>query len=118
VTTGEHQVEMANISFVDAEGSGNITYYVDMPNANPAKIVPQHVLYVPACGMKHPKSIIQFIRKEVNVYFKLPGAAARVGSVLDCEAPLINSLFLLKTTSATVSIAAEVVDDTLISEIF
>jgi hypothetical protein len=41
---GEHQVKTANNSFVDAEGSGTITFYVDRPNAKPAKIVLQHIL--------------------------------------------------------------------------
>jgi hypothetical protein len=41
---GEHQVKTANNSFVDAEGSGTITFYVDRPNAKPAKIVLQYVL--------------------------------------------------------------------------
>ena len=35
----EHQVKTANNSFVDAEGSGTITFYVDRPNATPPKIV-------------------------------------------------------------------------------
>jgi hypothetical protein len=30
---GEHQVKTANNSFVDAEGSGTIKFYVNRPNA-------------------------------------------------------------------------------------
>jgi len=33
---GEHQLKTANNSFVNAEGSGTITFYVDRPNAKPA----------------------------------------------------------------------------------
>jgi len=36
---GEHQVKTSNNSFVDAEGSGTITFYVDRPNVKPVKIV-------------------------------------------------------------------------------
>jgi hypothetical protein len=55
---GEHQVKTANNSVVDAEGSGTITFYFDRPNAKPAKIVLQHVLYVPTCGTNNLLSII------------------------------------------------------------
>jgi len=110
---GEHQVKTANNSFVDAEGSGTITFYVDRPNAKPVKIILQHVLYVPACGTNNLLSIIQLMRKGVNFDFKLDGATASPGSVLVYEAPLINSLFVLRpsTTSALVSKASVVVDD-------
>jgi len=110
---GEHQVKTANNSFVDAEGSGTITFYVDRPNEKPAKIVVQHVLYVPACGTNNLLSIIQLMRKGVNFDFKLNGATASPGSVLVYEAPLINSLFVLRasTTSASVSKALVAVDD-------
>jgi len=54
---GEHQVKTANNRFVDAEGSGNITFYVDRPNAKPSKIVLQYVFYVPACGTNNLVSI-------------------------------------------------------------
>jgi len=120
---GEHQVKTANNSCVDAEGSGTITFYVDRPNAKPAKIVLQHVHYVPACGTNNLLSIIQLMRKGVNFDFKLDGATASLGSVLVYEAPLINSLFVLRasTTSASVSKASVAVDDppstTPISEI-
>jgi len=108
---GEHRVKTANNSFVDAEGSGTITFYVDRPNAKPAKIVLQHVLYVPACGTNNLLSIIQLMRKGVNFDFKLDGATASLGSVLVYEAPLINSLFVLKATAASVSKASVAVDD-------
>jgi hypothetical protein len=110
---GEHQVKTANNSFVDAEGSGTITFYVDRPNAKPAKIVLQHVLYVPACGTNNLLSIIQLMRKGVNFDFNLDGATASLGSVLVYEAPLINSLFVLKAsaTSPSISKASVVVDD-------
>jgi hypothetical protein len=120
---GEHQVKTANNSFVDAEGSGTITFYVDRPNAKPAKVVLQHVLYVPACGTNNLLSIIQLMRKGVNFDFNLDGATASLGSVLVYEAPLINSLFVLRasTISASVSKASVAVDDspstTPISEI-
>jgi len=79
---GEHQVKTANNSFVDAEGSGTITFYIDRPNPKPAKIVLQHVLYVPACVTNNPLSIIQLLRKGVNFDFNLDGATASLGSVL------------------------------------
>jgi len=56
---GEHQVKTANTSIVDAEGSGMILLYVARPYAKPAKIIMQHVLYLPACGTKNLLSIIQ-----------------------------------------------------------
>jgi hypothetical protein len=110
---GEHQVKTANNSFVDAEGSGTITFYVDRPNAKPAKIVLQHVLYVPAWGTNNLLSIIQLMRKGVNFDFNLDGGTASLGSVLVYEAPLINSLFVLRAspTSASVSKASVAVDD-------
>jgi len=76
---GEHQVKTANNSFVDAEGCGTITFYVDRPNAKPAEIVLQHVLYVPACGVNDLLSIIQLMRKGVNFDFKLDGATGALG---------------------------------------
>jgi len=82
MANAEHQVKMANNSFVDAEGSGTNTFYVDRPNAQPVKIVLQHVLYVPACGTNNLLSIIQSMRKGVNFDFKLDGAMASLGSVL------------------------------------
>jgi len=108
---GEHTVKTANNSFVDPEGSGTITFYVDTPNANPVKIVLQHVLYVPACGTHHLLSILQVMRKGVNFDFKLDGSTAILGSVLIYEAPLINSLFVLKATAAAVLKASVVIDN-------
>ena len=110
---GEHQVKTANNSFVDAEGSGTITFYGDRPNAKPAKIVLQHVLYVTACGTNSLLSIIQLMRKEVNFDFKLDAATLTLGSVLVYEAPLINSLFVLKASAGSVSKAWVAVDDPL-----
>jgi len=108
---GEHQVKTANNSFVDAKGSGTITFYVDRPNAKPAKIVLQHVLYVPACGTNNLLSIIQLMRKGVNFDFKLDGAMASLGSVLVYEAPLINILFVLKASAASGLKASVAIDD-------
>jgi len=108
---GEHQVKTANNSFVDAEGYGTITLYVDRPNVKTAKIVLHHVLYVPACGTNKLLRIIQLMRKGVNFDFELDGATASLGSVLVYEAPLINSLFMPKATSASVSKASVAVDD-------
>jgi len=108
---GEHQVKTANNSFIDAEGSGTSTFYVDRPNAKPAKILLQHVLYVPACGTNNLLCIIQLMRKGVNINCKLYGATASLGSVLVYEAPLINSLFMLKASAATVSQASVAIDD-------
>jgi hypothetical protein len=53
------------------------------------------------------------MRKGVNFDFNLDGATASLGSVLVYEAPLINSLFVLRasTTSASVSKASVAVDD-------
>jgi len=110
---GEHQVKTVNNSFVDAEGSGTIMFYFDRPNAKPAKIVMQDVLYVPACGTYNLLSIIQLMRKGVNFDFKLDQATASLGSVLVYEAPLINSLFVLTATSASYSKASVAVDGRL-----
>jgi len=108
---GEDQVKTANNSLFDAKGSGTSSFYVDRPNANPANIVLQDILYVPACGTNNLVSIIQSLRKEVNFLFKLNGAAVSLGSVLIYEAPLINSVFVLKASVASVSKAAVAVDD-------
>jgi len=112
---GEHQFKTANNSFVNAEGSGTITLHIDMPNAKPVKIVLQHILYVPACSPNNLLSIIQLMRKGVNFNFKLDGATASRGSVLVYEAPLINSLVVLRasTTSASISKASVAVEDSL-----
>ena len=106
-------MKIANNSFVNTEGSETITFYVDRPNAMPAKIVLQHVLNVPACGTNNLLSIIQFMRKGVNLDFNLDGATASLGSVLVYETPFINSLFVLRAciTSASVSNASMVVDN-------
>jgi hypothetical protein len=110
---GEHHVMTANNSFADAKGSVTMTFYVDRPNAKLVKIVLQHVLYVPACGTKNHASIIQLMREGVNFNFKLNGATASLGSVLVCEASLVNIQFVLRasTTSASVSNAPVAVDD-------
>jgi hypothetical protein len=79
---GEHQVKTAKNSFVDAERSGTIMFYVARPNAKPAKIVPQHLHYVPGCGTNNLLSIIQLMRKGVAINFNLDGATVRLGSVL------------------------------------
>jgi len=63
------------------------------------------------------------MRRGLNFDFRLDGATASLGSVLVYQAPLINSLFVLRasTTSASVSKASVAVDDppstTPISEI-
>jgi len=110
---GEHQVKTANNSFVDAEGCGTNMFYMDKANAKPAKIVLQHVLYVPACDRNNILSVIQLMRKGVNFDFKLDGATASLGSVLIYQAPLINRLCVLRasTTSASVWKASVAVDD-------
>jgi hypothetical protein len=108
---GEHQVKTTNNSFVDAEGSRSIMFYLDSPNSKPAKIVLQHVLYVPACGTNNLVRIIQLMREGVNFEFKLDAATANLGSVLVYEAPLINSMFVLKATAASVSTSSVVIDD-------
>jgi len=109
---GEYQVKTANNSFVDAEGSGTSTYYVDRPNAKPAKIVLHHALYVLSCGTKYLLTIIQLMWKGVYMDFKLDGATASCGSVPVYEATLINSRFAIRasTTSASVSKASVPID--------
>jgi len=109
----EYQVKTANNNFVDAKGSGTSTFDVGRPNAKPANIVLQHVLYVPACGTNNLLSIIQLMRIGVNFNFKLNGATASLGSVLVYEALLINSLFVLRASKslASVSKASVAVDD-------
>ena len=99
MTKGEHQVKTANNSFEVADGSRTIRFYVNRPNAKPAKIVMQCALYVPSCCMNNLHSIIQSIWKEDNKNFKLDGAPVSVGSVLIYEAPLINCLFVLKAST-------------------
>ena len=98
---GEHQVKTANNKIVDAEGSGTISFYVDRPSAKPAKIVLRHVFYVPACGTNNLLSIIQLMRKRVNFEFNLDRAIASLRSVLVYLAPVINSLFILRTSPST-----------------
>jgi len=113
MANGEHQVKTANNSFVDAKGSGTITLYVNKLNAKHAKLLLQHDVYVPACSINNLLSIIQLTLKGVNFDFKHHGAMATHGSVLIYEAPLINSLFLLKAsaTSASISRASVASDD-------
>jgi hypothetical protein len=82
MATGEHQVITANNYLVDAKGSGTISFNVNRPIAKPAKIVLQHLLYVPACGTNNFLSIIQLMRKGVNLEFNSDRAIARLGSVL------------------------------------
>jgi hypothetical protein len=94
----EHQVKTANNSFVDGKGSGTIMFYINRPNAKPAKIVLQDVLYVPAYGTNMLLNIIQLMRKGVNFDIKLNGATASLPSVLVYGAPLIISLFLLRAS--------------------
>jgi len=113
----EHHIKTANNSFVNAEGSGNMSFYVDRPNAKPAKIVLRHVLYVPACGTNNHLSNIQLMQKGVNFDFNLNGATARLGSVLVYEAPLINGLSVLKASAASLSKASVAVDDPLRSSL-
>jgi len=59
----EHQVKTANKNFIDAKGSGTISFYVDRLCVKAAKFVLQDVLYVPACGTNNLLSIIQLMRK-------------------------------------------------------
>jgi hypothetical protein len=114
---GELQVKTANINFVDAEGAGIISFFVNGPNAKPARIVLQYVLYVPACGTNNLRSIIQLMRKGVNFDFKLDGATVTLGSVLVYEAPLITSLLVRKAsaTSTSISKVSEAIDKALSS---
>jgi len=107
---GEYQVKTANNSFVDAEGSRTITFYVDRPNAKPAKIRLQHVFYVPASIKNLLLCIIQLMWNGVNIDLNLDGATAWLGSFLVYEAPLINSLFVLKTSAASTSRASVAID--------
>jgi len=109
---GEHEVKTAHNKFVNAEGSGMTSFYIDRPCGKPAKIVLQHVLHVPVCGTYNLHSIIQLMRKGVNIQFNLDGAIASLGSVLVYQAPLINSLFILRTYPSTAS--TSMVFDTLI----
>jgi len=106
----DHQVKTANKNLVNAEGSGTISFNVDRPSAKPGKIVLQHVLYVPACGTNNLLSIIQLMPTVVNFGFNLDGAIASLGSVLVYQAPLINSVFILRTSSST---STWMVSDTL-----
>jgi hypothetical protein len=66
---------------------------------------------MPACGTNNLLSIIQLMRKGVNFDFKLDGATVSLGSVLVYEALLINSLFVLKASAASVSTASVAIDD-------
>lgn len=79
--------------------------YVDRPNLEPAKIVLQYVLYVPACSTNNLLSIIQVMRKGVSFDFKLDGATTSLRSVLLYEAPLINILFVHRTSTASASVS-------------
>jgi hypothetical protein len=110
---GAHQVKTTNNSFVDAKGSGTITFHVDRPSAQSAKIALQPVLYVPASGANNLRSIILLMQKGVNFDFNLDVATASIGSVRVYEAPLTKSLFVLRTSTtwASVSKASVAVDD-------
>jgi len=97
---GENQVKRANNSFGNAEHSATITFSVGKPIAQHAKIVMQHVLYVPASGMNNLISIIHLMRKVVTFNLKLNGAMSSFGLVLVDDAPLFNSLFMLNASAA------------------
>jgi hypothetical protein len=71
VSKGEQQVKTANNCFGNAKSSETITYYVDAPDAKPAKIVPQHIHCVPACGTNNLLSITKLRRTGVNFELKL-----------------------------------------------
>jgi len=71
ITNGEHQVKTGNNNLVDAEGSGTVSFYVYTPSAKPAKIVLQHVLYVPPSVTNSLLSIIQLMLNGVNFKFNL-----------------------------------------------
>jgi len=88
---GEHPGRTANKTLVDATGSGMIAFHIDGPSEKPAKILLQHVLYVPACGANNLLSIIQLMRKRVNIEFHLDRAIASLRSLLVYQASLINS---------------------------
>jgi hypothetical protein len=98
MATGEHQVKMANNSFINAKGSGTITFFVERPNVKSAKIIRQDVLYMAACGTDNLLGIIQLMRKGVDFNFNLDGATVSFGSVVVYEAPLINSLLVLRVS--------------------
>jgi len=114
---GTHQVNTANNSFVNAEDSGTITFYVDRANEKPVMIALQLVLNVPACGTNNLLSFFSLMGKGVTIDFKLNEATASLCSVLIYEAPLINSLFVLKASALSVSKASAVIDDPPSSEV-
>jgi len=87
--------------------------YVHRPSAKPANILLQHVLYVPACGTNNLLSIIQLIQKGVKFEFKLNGTIANLGSVLVYQGPLINSLFIPRTSPSTSTSSTSMVFDKL-----
>jgi len=110
---GEQQVKTANNNFVDSKGSGTISFYFGRPWVKPAKIVLQHILHVPACGTNNLLSIIQLMEKGVNFEFNLDRAIASLGSLLVYQAPLINSLFILRTSPSTLTSSTLMVFDAL-----
>jgi hypothetical protein len=94
------------------------------PGNNPAKTErvrlrggsnpePLLTLYVPACGTSNLLSIIQLMRKGVNIEFNLDGAIASLGLVLVYQPPLINSLFILRTSPSTLTSSTSMVFDAL-----
>jgi hypothetical protein len=58
---GEHQVKTANVTLVDAEGTGTITFYANRPNAEPAKVTLQNILYVLMCSTNNLLTVIQLM---------------------------------------------------------
>jgi hypothetical protein len=109
---GEHQVNTASNSLIDAIGTGIISFWAERPNAKPVKVTLQHVLYVPACGTNNLLSVIQLMKKGVRFDFTLDkGAVATVGSTLVYQASLINDLFMLRTFPIKTSKASVAVLD-------
>ena len=110
---GQKQVKTANNKLGNGEGSGTIRFNVDRPSAKVANIVLQHVLYVPPCSTNNPRSIILLMQNGVNNEFNLDRAIASFKSTLICQAPLINSLFIHRTSPSTSTLPDLVEFDTL-----
>jgi len=91
---------------METDGLGAICPFWRNPGRTPGDGMVENT----ASGTNDLLSIIQLMRKGVNFEFNLDGAIASLGSVLVYQAPLINSLFILRTSPFT---STSMVFDTL-----
>jgi hypothetical protein len=97
---GEHQVKTANNSLVDAMACGTVSFLVEKPGMQPAKITLQNIFYIPECGKKILLSMTQLIKKGAKFEFMAGGTTISTGSTVMCHTSINNGLFMLRAMSS------------------